>query len=97
MTEPIFTPSSGNVFADINLSNPEARLVKAKLALAISSIMRKRGLNQKELAATLETNGAAISRIVRGRLSEVSLERLIQFLALLGHDVDVVVTEREAT
>ncbi len=36
--------SSGNVFADLSLPNPEEHLVKATIALAISQAIEKRGL-----------------------------------------------------
>ncbi len=38
------TLSSGNVFADLNLPNPEERLVKATIALSIGELIEKRGL-----------------------------------------------------
>lgn len=46
------TRGSGNVFADLGLPNPEERLAKAELALAISRAIKERGLTQRE-AATL--------------------------------------------
>ena len=47
------TPSSGNVFADLNLPNPEERLVKATIALSIGELIEKRGLTQEEAGTLL--------------------------------------------
>ncbi len=43
-TEMKVTPSSGNVFADLGLPNPEEQLVKATIALTIHELIEKRGL-----------------------------------------------------
>ena len=38
--------SSGNVFADLGLPNPEQELLKARLTLQIYKIIKARGLTQ---------------------------------------------------
>ena len=85
------TPSSGNVFADIGLPQAEDLLVKARLAASISEIIKKRGLSQAEAAKILGTEQPKISAIMNGKLSGFSLERLIQFLNILGNDVRIIV------
>jgi predicted XRE-type DNA-binding protein len=45
--------SSGNVFADLGVANPEEALAKAELARRISQIISKRHLSQKEAAILL--------------------------------------------
>ena len=62
------TRGSGNVFADLKLSNPDERMAKAELALAISRQIRNRGLSQTSAAALLQTNQGRISAIMRGLL-----------------------------
>lgn len=89
-------PSSGNVFADLGLSNPEERLAKAKLAMRISNIIDARGLTQVEAAELLEINQPKISDLLRGRLKGFSTERLFRFLNLLGQDVKIVIREKPA-
>lgn len=47
MTQEInILPSGGNVFADLDLPNPEEMLVKAELARQIGLIISKRHLTQ---------------------------------------------------
>ena len=90
-TEIELVESCGNVFADLGLSNPDERMAKAELALAITRRIRGRGLNQSEAAALLQTSQAIVSAILRGRLSNFSYDRLLRFLNKLGCDVQIVV------
>lgn len=86
--------SSGNVFEDLGLSEPADRLAKAELARKITEIITKRHLNQTDAAHLLEIDQPKISAIMNGRLAGFSLERLIQFLNILGRDVQIVVTQK---
>ena len=83
--------SSGNVFADIGLPNPEERLAKADLAIRIAAAIRARRLTQVRAARILKIDQPKISRLLRGQLSGFSAERLMHFLTLLGRDVEIVV------
>jgi predicted XRE-type DNA-binding protein len=82
---------SGNVFADLDLPNPEERLIKAELARRISEIIRQRALTQIEAAELLEIDQPKISALTRGRLNGFSTTRLFRFLNALGSDVEIVV------
>jgi predicted XRE-type DNA-binding protein len=83
--------SSGNVFADIGLPKPEERLAKADLAIRIAETIRARRLTQTRAARILKIDQPKISRLLQGRLSGFSTERLMHFLTLLGRDVEIVV------
>jgi len=83
--------SSGNVFTDLGLPNPEEALAKAELAQKIAAVMQAKGLTQVELATKLGVDQPKVSALVRGRLSGFSLERLMRFLLLLGQDVKITV------
>jgi predicted XRE-type DNA-binding protein len=82
---------SGNVFADIGLPNPEEHLAKADLAIRIASAIRARRLTQARAARILKIDQPKVSRLLRGRLSGFSVERLMHFHTLLGRDVEIVV------
>lgn len=75
--------SSGNIFADIGLPNPDERLAKADLAIRITEGIRARRLTQSRAARMLKIDQAKISRLLRGQLSSFSAERLTNFLTLL--------------
>jgi len=95
MSEKIkFTKSTGNVFADMGFKNANERLVKAELALKINQIIEERKLKQIEAAKILGVNQPKISAISNGRLSDFSIERLIEFLNKLDQDVEIVIHEK---
>jgi predicted XRE-type DNA-binding protein len=86
------TWSSGNVFADLGLEDPDLLLAKADLAIAITGIIRERGLTQAAAARELGVDQARVSAIMRGRLDDFSLQRLMAFARRLGQDVQITVT-----
>ncbi len=80
---------SGNIFADIGLPNPEQELVKAELTVQIHRALKQRGLTQAKAAELLGTTQAQVSALMRIRPVSVSVGRLMEFLTILGHDVEV--------
>lgn len=83
------TPSSGNVFADLNLPNPEERLAKATIALSIGELIEKRGLTQKEAGAMLGLPQSSVSNLVRGKLEKFTLDRLLRCMRKLDYDITI--------
>lgn len=95
MTEKIVvTPSSGNIYADLGLPNPEERQTKAELARQIDAILTERKLTQKTAAGVLGIPQPAISNLLNGRLSGFSVERLMHFLTALDRNVEIVITPK---
>ncbi len=90
MTEEIKVQvSSGNVFADLGLPNPEEMLIKAKLASKIGDIIAARNLTQIDAAEILGVDQPKVSALIRGKLTGFSTERLFRFLNALGNDVEI--------
>jgi predicted XRE-type DNA-binding protein len=89
--------SSGNVFADLGLPNPEDRLAKAQLAIRIAGAIRSRRLTQANAARILKIDQPKISRLLRGQLSGFSTERLMHFLTLLGRDIEIIIKRAPRT
>ena len=87
-------PSSGNVFADLNLPRADDLLTKAELAAKIIAEIQRRRLTQAQAAAILGVDQPKISALKQGKLSGFSIERLIRFLVLLGRDVEIIVKTR---
>ena len=83
--------SSGNIFADLGLSNPEERLLKAELVRKISEIITKLNLTQVQVAEILGIDQPKVSLLIRGRLSGFSTDRLMDYLNKLGSDVEITV------
>src|SRR2546426_930026 len=90
-----FTASSGNVFADLDLPEPEELLAKAGLAHQICHIIEVRGLTQTQAAQLLRVTQPKISLLTRGRLAGFSMERLVRFLLLLECDVEITVKPQQ--
>ncbi len=92
MTEEISVQaSSGNVFADLRLDNPDELVVKAELVRQISEIIARQKISQLEAAELLGVEESKISALLKGKLSVFSTERLFRFLNALGCDVEIVV------
>ena len=83
--------SSGNVFADLGVSEPELALAKAELARKISDAIHRRRLTQAEAGVLLGVDQPKVSALLRGRLTGFSTDRLMRFLIALGRDIDIVV------
>ena len=88
------TPSSGNVFEDLELPDAPDLLVKARLVSLIAHIIESRGLTQAQAAGVLGTTQPVVSNLRRGLLSGFSIDRLLRFLNALGHDVEIRVRVR---
>ncbi len=80
---------SGNVFADLQLPNPELALAKAELVQRIQHILDERRLTQSQAAELLGLDQPKVSALVRGRVEGYSLDRLFRFLNALGQDVEI--------
>lgn len=83
--------SSGNVFADLGLRDSEQELLKAKLTVEIYKLIKDRKLTQAKAADLLGTTQAQVSALMRCRPVSVSVGRLMEFLTILGQDVEVTV------
>ncbi len=83
--------SSGNVFADLGLANPQDRLVKAQLAHRICQAIAERKLTQANAAEILGLDQPKISALIRGKLKGFSLERLFRCLNDLGQEVEITI------
>ena len=89
-----FTPSSGNVFADLNLPNADDLLAKAELAAKIIAEIRLRRLTQSRAATLLGIDQPKVSPLKEGKLSGFSIEQLLRFLLRLGQNVEITVKRR---
>lgn len=88
---PDVEPSSGNVLADLGFPNPDEALLKANLAGRILRIVMQRKLTQRKVAVLLGIDQAKVSALLRGKLADFSVDRLLRFINTLGQDVDIVV------
>ena len=84
---------SGNVFADLGLSNPDLAFAKAELVQRIRQLIVERKLTQVKAAKLLGLDQPKVSALVRGRVEGYSIDRLFRFLNALGQRVEITVRQ----
>lgn len=85
-----------NVWLQLGLPDAEEHYLKAELVLRLMRTIAARGLTQRAAARRIGTTQPELSKILRGKFSEVSLERLMRFLAALGHRIEIKIGASEA-
>jgi predicted XRE-type DNA-binding protein len=83
------TRSSGNVFADLGLPNSEEELVKAQLVVELRSHIKELGISQTTAAKLMGVAQPDLSKLLKGRVTGFSLDRLLGFVRALGTDVEI--------
>ena len=90
----VYQEGSENVFVDIGARDPEESRMRADLVKEIGSLIRKSRLRQTEVAAILGVDQSKVSKLVRGRISGFTSDRLLRFLRALGCDVRIEIKRR---
>lgn len=80
---------SGNVFADLELPNPDLALAKARIVQRIRQLITERALTQTRAAKILGIDQPKVSALLAGRVGGYSLDRLLRFLTALGQEVEI--------
>lgn len=84
-----------NVFEDLNLKNPDELSTKAELTRQVYELVKERKLIQTEVAELTGIRQPDISKLLNGKFTGFSIDRLLGILNSLGRDVDIVVKKRE--
>jgi predicted XRE-type DNA-binding protein len=93
MTEIPYEKGSGNVFEDIGFTTAEAADLTAKsmLIVAIKAAIQDRKLTQIEAADLCGTDQPTLSKVFRGRMESVTIDRLASWLNALGQDIEITI------
>jgi predicted XRE-type DNA-binding protein len=89
-----YEESSGNVFADLELPNPEELMAKALLSISIERAIEEKMLSDAAAAELMQCTESDLSRVIRGDLSDFAMEQLFRFLNALGMDVHIAVSPK---
>ena len=81
---------SGNVFADLDLPNADELQIKAELTRQLYNRITALGLSQVQAARQLGLKQPDVSKLMHGRFTGFSVDRLIALLTALEIDVDIV-------
>ena len=87
------TQGSGNVFRDLGFSEEKSAelILKSRLLQALQETIKDRGWKQVDAADQLGIDQGKVSKLLAGQMAGFSIERLVNFLSLLGQDVEVTV------
>jgi predicted XRE-type DNA-binding protein len=78
-----------NVWLQLGLPDAEEHYLKAELVLRLDQTIKSLALTQRAAAQRIGTTQPELSKILRGKFSEVSLERLLRFLTALGCQIEI--------
>lgn len=81
--------SSSNLYADFGYEEPKNMLIRARLAMAIDVVIQEEGWSRKEAAERLKITEARLSKILNGKLREISIDKLINMLAATGRHIEI--------
>ena len=82
---------SANVYEDLGLPDAAEMQVKATLAAKIGEIIKHRHLTQTQAAEILGMPQPKLSGMLRGQFRGISESKMLDCLARLGRDIDIVV------
>jgi predicted XRE-type DNA-binding protein len=80
---------SGNIFADLGLPNAEEHQLKAALILQLKRLIAERDLTQTAAAKLIKLKQPDLSKLLRGQLRLVSVEKLMRMLTAFDQDVEI--------
>lgn len=85
---------SGNVFADLGFRDARSLQLKAELTRQIYRRIRELKLTQARAAARMGLKQPDVSKLMAGRFTGFSVERLMGLLMALDTDVSIVLSLR---
>ena len=88
MREKVFV-TTDNIFADLGLKNAEELRARSDLMSEVVSLIRNSGLTQKEIAGILGISAPKVSALMTGKINDFSNDTLVNYLTLLGCNVEI--------
>lgn len=85
------THGTTNVYADLGYKNADEMLVKAKLVIKINQIINERKWTQQKAADAMGLPRPKLSKILNGQFRGISEAKLLECLAKLGRNVQIVI------
>jgi predicted XRE-type DNA-binding protein len=85
------TRGSRNVFADLRFVDAAERQAKLRLAYVLNLELDDRKLSQADAAKLLGLTQPKVSALRHYKLVGFSLERLMNLLAAIDHDIEIVI------
>jgi predicted XRE-type DNA-binding protein len=88
--------TTGDILDDLGFSRSEATALKVKAELldAIRAEIERKGYTQRQLVEILDEHQPAISNLLRGKITQVSIEKLLRYLDRLDMKATVKIAPR---
>ena len=90
----LVTRGTGNLFADLGLPDAAQRQAKLRLAYTLNQVLDGRKLSQADAAKVLRVTQPKVSALRHYKLAGFSVERLMNLLTALDHDVEIVIRRK---
>lgn len=87
---------TGNVFADLGLSDPDDRRLRVQLATRLIDLLEVDRMTQAAAAKRLGISQPHVSELKNYKLGRFSSERLLHFITLMDRDVEIFIRPRAA-
>ena len=84
-----FEKGSGNVFADLGLTDADELYVRAQIGFGVFEILKNRKLKQREIAELLGIPQPEVSHLMNGHFSRFTTDKLLDFLRRLDQKVTI--------
>ena len=78
-----------SVWLQLGFPDAEEHYLKAELVLRLDRAIKSMGLTQRVAAHRIGTTQPELSKILGGKFTEVSLDRLMRFMTALGYDIEI--------
>jgi predicted XRE-type DNA-binding protein len=82
---------TGDVFVDLGFADAGERKLRVQLALRVNDLISEHHLTQAKAAALFGIPQPHVSELKNYKLSRFSSERLMGFITLLDHDVEILI------
>ncbi|ACL05120.1 conserved hypothetical protein [Desulfatibacillum aliphaticivorans] len=79
-----YEESSGNVFADLGLDNPEELAARVRLGFYIAETIKGMNLKQREIGKMLNMAQPDVSHLMNGHFDRFTVDKMCDMLTRLG-------------
>lgn len=84
-----FEQGSGNVFADLGLTDADELYARAQIGFGVYKVLKGKKLKQREVADLLGIPQPEVSHLMNGHFSRFTTDKLLDFLKRLDRKVTI--------
>src|SRR5512139_2464203 len=88
-------PGTGDMFRGLGYADADERTLRVQLAMRVNELIARSELTQVKAAALSGVPQPHLSELKHHTLNRFSSERLMHFMTLLDHDVEILIRPRD--